>query len=53
MSRNLDNALNLLQDAAKKIFLEMSAAGSDDQQESLALMQKGISEVEALIGDYE
>ena len=53
MSQNLDEACSFLQDAAKKIFLEMTAARTDDQQESLALMQKGISEVEALIGDYE
>ncbi len=53
MSQNLDDALRLLQDAGKKIFLEMSAAGTDDQQEAIALMQKGISEVKALIGEYE
>ncbi len=53
MSQNLDDALKLMQDAAKKLFLETSAAKTDDQQEALALMQKGISEVKALIGSYE
>lgn len=53
MSRNLDDARGYLQDAAKKVLLEMGNAKTDDQQEALALMEKGITEVKALISDYE
>lgn len=53
MSRNLDIARSRLQEAAANILLEMGNAKTDEQQESLALMEKGINEVEALISNYE
>ena len=53
MSRNLDDARGYLQDAARSVFREMGKGKTDDQQETLALMEKGINEVKALIGNYE
>lgn len=52
MSTNLDIARSRLQEAAASILMEMGNARTDDQQESLALMEKGIDEVEVQISNY-
>lgn len=52
MSTNLEIARSRLQEAAASILMEMGNARTDDQQESLALMEKGIDEVEVQISNY-
>lgn len=52
MSTPLEIARTRLQEAGTNVLLEMGKAKTDDQQEALALMEKGISEVEALISSY-
>ena len=52
MSEHLDIARSRLQEAGTSILMEMGRAKSDEQQESLALMEKGINEIEALISSY-
>ena len=53
MSQNLEIAKSRLQEAATSVLMETGSAKTDDQQEALSLIQKGISEVEAMIGNYE
>ncbi len=52
MSKHLDIARSRLQEAGTSILMEMGCAKKDEQQESLALMEKGINEIEALINNY-
>ncbi len=52
MSEHLDIARSRLQEAGTSILMEMGRAKSDEQQESLALMEKAINEIEALINSY-
>ncbi len=52
MSEHLDIARSRLQEAGASIFMETGHAKTDEQQESLALMQKGITEIKALINSY-
>lgn len=52
MSEHLDIARSRLQEAATSILMEMGFAITDEQQEALALMEKGINEVEVLISIY-
>ncbi len=52
MSKHLDISRSRLQEAGTSILMEMGCAITDEQQEALALMEKGINEVEALISNY-
>ena len=52
MSQNLDNARIQLQEANTSIFHEVGKTKTDEQSESLALMQKLIDEIQALINAY-
>lgn len=52
MSAHLDIARSRLQEAGASILMEMGHAKNDEQQECLALMEKGINEIEALINSY-
>ncbi len=52
MSQNLDLARSRLEEAATLILVEMGDASTDEQQESLALMEKGINDVEVMINAY-
>lgn len=52
MGKHLDIARSRLQEAGTSILMEMGHAKNDEQQESLALMEKGINEIEALISSY-
>lgn len=52
MSTNLDNACMQLEEANTSIFHEIGRAKTDEQSESLALMQKMIDEIQALIITY-
>ena len=53
MPQNLDIAQARLKEAATNIVLEIGHAKTDEQQEALALMLKGIEEIKAQIYSYE